>query len=335
MTRVQRLAVTATLATLFQVAWGAFTRGSGSGYGCRDRWPLCEGGLLQIGDAGGLLPRPEFEMVVEWLHRWIALAVLALLVWLAVAARRRYPRLRRITWPAAGAVVVVVGQSLLGAAVVITDLDADLVTVHLVGAVTLLGLLTYLTVNTFFVGAPEPDHRGRPRSRAAATGERRWRRLVVLAGVGTILTLVLGSSVHNEYVGGWPLVGGQLVPDTLGESTTVDLHYAHRLLAGLTFGYLVWLAAVAVRRGRPRPEVVAVHTALGLFLVNVGLGAVHVVTEVSSVVAIVAHLGVGAAAWAAVVAAWTLARRRYDRTPPAGPDDDRPAEGALEVGAAA
>ena len=157
----------------------------------------------------------------------------------------------------------------------------------------------------------------------------------MIAGVGTILTLVLGSSVHNQYVGGWPLVGGQLFPDALGRSTTVDLHYAHRVFAGLTFAYLAWLGAAVVRRRRPSPEAAAVHTALALFLVNVGLGAVHVFTEVSSVVAIVAHLGVGAAAWAAVVAAWTLARRRRERAGPDGPDDDRPSDDQVRVGAAA
>lgn len=327
MTRLQRLAVAATLATLFQVAWGAFTRGSGSGYGCRDRWPLCEGGVLQVGDAGGLLPRAEFEMIVEWLHRWIALAVLALLVWLAVAAWRRHRDVRRVTWPAFGAVAVVIGQSLLGAAVVITDLDADLVTVHLVGAVTLLALLTYLTVNTFFL--LDPASAPRPGARV----DFRWERLLGLGGLLAFATLVLGSTVHNQYVGGWPLVGGRLLPEALGSSPTVDLHYAHRVAAGLGLVVLVWLRWSAGRRGRPRAERRALSAAAGLFLVNVGLGAVHVFTQVSSVTAIVAHLGVGAAAWAAIVAAWTLARRhrelaRPDRRPPG----DRPGRGRDRVG---
>jgi heme A synthase len=46
-----RIALAALAATLLLIVVGGFTRGSGSGYGCADRWPLCEEGLL-----GGWLP---------------------------------------------------------------------------------------------------------------------------------------------------------------------------------------------------------------------------------------------------------------------------------------
>lgn len=326
--RVRRLALAALAATLVQVTWGAFTRGSGSGFGCQDRWPLCENGLLEIGDAGGLLPRPEFGMVVEWLHRWIALVVGVLLVWLAVAAWRRLPGVRRVTAPAVAAVVIVVAQSLVGAAVVLYDLRADLVTFHLLGAMTLLGVLAYGSVNVVML-APL----GGPRPRAPAVSvDRGWERGLLGAAVVTLATILLGAMVHNQYVAGWPLVGGRLVPESLGESLLVTVHYLHRVGAGLGAGYVGWLAWEAVRRGRPAGEVRLVHTLLALTLVNVGLGAVHVVTQVSSTVAIVAHLGVGAGAWTAAVAAWTLARRHHERTDVAA-RPPRPAVAPAEVGA--
>lgn len=307
MRRVRRLSVAALAATLLQVTWGGFTRGSGSGYGCSDRWPLCEGGWLQIGDAGGLLPRPEFHMVVEWLHRWIALLVGVLLVWLVVALWRRHRHRRRLLVPAALALAVIVAQSLVGAAVVVTDLRADLVTVHLIGALVLLGVLSYATVHAF----PPAE---RPAHDDDGAG-RRWAGLVA-AGAGVVAaTMVLGSTVHNQYVAGWPLVGGQLVPDLFGESRLVTLHWLHRVAAGAGVVYLAWLAWRAPRRGRPVAEVWLVQATLGLFVLNVALGLVHVVTTVSSVVAVVAHLGVSAAAWSAAVGAWTLARR--DRAPAA------------------
>jgi heme a synthase len=67
--------------TVFLVMLGGYTRGSGSGYGCEDRWPLCENGLL-----GGLLPRLEYHMIVEWTHRWVA-AIVGLLI-IATAVTR-------------------------------------------------------------------------------------------------------------------------------------------------------------------------------------------------------------------------------------------------------
>lgn len=315
--RVRRLALAALAVTLVQVAWGAFTRGSGSGYGCQDRWPLCEGGLLEIGDAGGLLPRPEFGMVVEWLHRWIALVVGVLLVWLAVAAWRRLPGVRRVTVPVTAAVLIVLAQSLVGAAVVIYDLRADLVTAHLLGAMVLLGVLAYATVNSFVLDGPDTSARGRPPAQAEERGEggsraeERWERLLAVGALLTLVTILLGAAVHDRYVGGWPLVGGDLLPGGLGDSVLVTVHWAHRVSAGLGLAWAGWLAWAAVRRGRPDAEVRLVHTALALVLVNVGLGAVHVFTQVSSTIAIVAHLGVGAGAWTAGVAAWTLARRHH------------------------
>ncbi|MDP9021211.1 MAG: hypothetical protein M3N57_00625, partial [Actinomycetota bacterium] len=64
-----------------------------------------------------------------------------------------------------------------------------------------------------------------------------------------------------------------------------------------------------LRRRRPRPEVRLVHTALGLFVVNVALGAAHVFTQVSSTGLVVAHLLVASLAWCSVVGAVTVARR--------------------------
>lgn len=308
--RVRRLALVALGATLVQVTWGAFTRGSGSGFGCQDRWPLCENGLLEIGDAGGLLPRPEFGMVVEWLHRWIALVVGVLLVWLALAAWRRLPGARRVTVPATAAVVIVVAQSLVGAAVVLYDLRADLVTFHLLGAMALLGVLAYTSVNAVVLS---PGRRP-PGGARRAPVDRGWERWLLGACGVTLATIMLGAVVHNQYVAGWPLVDGRLVPEGLGESLLVTAHYLHRVAAGIGAAYVGWLGWQAVRRDRPAGEVRLVHTVLALTLVNVGLGAVHVVTQVSSTIAIVAHLGVGAGAWTAAVAAWTLARRHHERT---------------------
>ena len=96
MPSTRRLAQWSLATTVFLVMLGGYTRGSGSGYGCEDRWPLCEDGLL-----GGLLPRLEYHMIVEWTHRWVAAIVGILIVATAVAAWRDRPRNRRAAWPAA------------------------------------------------------------------------------------------------------------------------------------------------------------------------------------------------------------------------------------------
>ena len=95
MRSTRTLARTALGTTLFLIMLGGYTRGSGSGYGCADRWPLCENGLL-----GGLLPRLEYHMVIEWTHRWVAAIVGLLIVATAWRAWRDRPRNPFAVWPA-------------------------------------------------------------------------------------------------------------------------------------------------------------------------------------------------------------------------------------------
>lgn len=294
MRRLQRLAVATLAATLLLVAIGGFTRGTGSGFGCADRWPLCEGGAL-----GGLLPRWEFHMIVEWTHRWSAAISIVLVVSLVAVAWGRYRGERGLLVGATAALLVILAQAGLGAAVVITHLEADLVATHLTVAMIVLGLLAFTTVESSFVG----DHRP---VRASAP-DRGWRWLLGGSAVGILATIVLGATVHDQFVAGWPLVGGELVPAL--DTFVVQFHFAHRVAAALTLLLLVWCGVEAVRRGRPRAEKMLLHGGAALFVVNIGLGAAHVFTQVGSTGLVVAHILVASLAWTALVAALAVARR--------------------------
>lgn len=311
-TRLQRLAWATLGTTLVLVAVGGYTRGSGSGYGCQDRWPLCENGA-----AGGLLPRWEHHMIVEWTHRWVAAFVGVLALATAVTAwraRRGGQRpARSVVAPAVTAVVLVTAQAYLGRMVVKEELDADLVALHLANAMAVIAMLAVVVVN-----ARPPAHAGDAPLRSATVAGRPavWTRLVGAGAALSLLVLLLGSSVHNEYVGGWPLVDGKIVPDL--STRVVAVHYAHRVAAGVMAVYAAWLAVQVVRRRRPRGEVILVHTAAAGVLVNALLGAAHVVTEVSSSGIVVAHLAVASITWTCLVLATLLARD----VPGASPDAD-------------
>ncbi|HLL47166.1 MAG TPA: COX15/CtaA family protein, partial [Longimicrobiaceae bacterium] len=72
------------LYNLAVVAWGAYVRATGSGAGCGDHWPKCDGRVI---------PRlASTEQVIEFTHRVTSgvagLLVLAMLVW----ALRAFPR---------------------------------------------------------------------------------------------------------------------------------------------------------------------------------------------------------------------------------------------------
>lgn len=306
--KLQRLASWTLGVAITQVAIGGFTRGSGSGYGCADRWPLCEDGLL-----GGLLPRPEFHMVVEWTHRWVAAITLVLVAVLLVRAWRHHRGDRTVVRTLTAALVLTVLQAGLGAAVVMSGLHADLVSVHLGAAMVLLALLAFATVHTRFLDGHQPVVSDEP--------DPAWRRTLAVGAGAVLATIMLGSAVHDEYVGGYPFVEGQVVPRF--DSALVTIHWTHRLLAALTFVLLIWLAVTAVRRGRPRVETMLVHGAALLFALNIALGAAHVFTQVQSTGLVVAHLLVASLIWVALIAATTLSSRADRGTSGGGPEPDR------------
>src|SRR6266478_415247 len=83
-TRFARYAWSALAFHLGVILWGAFVRASGSGAGCGQHWPLCNGQLF---------PRtPLTATIIEFSHRLTSgIAVVSVLV-LVVWAFREFPR---------------------------------------------------------------------------------------------------------------------------------------------------------------------------------------------------------------------------------------------------
>jgi len=297
MRSLPRLALTSLVATLVLVAVGGFTRGSDSGYGCADRWPLCENGL-----AGGWLPRAEYHMIIEWSHRWLAASVGLLAVATAVVALRYHRTQRGVVVPAVSAVVVIGIQAWVGRLVVKEGLDADLVSVHLAISMTVVALLTVVVVAG---GALSGAVTGADR---AVTQDRAWTTKLAVAAGGSIVLLLLGTYVHNLHISGWPLVGGKFFPGL--SNRFIAVHYFHRVVAGSGAVYLVYLSMNLSRWRRPAVERRLVHTATAVYLVNVGLGAAHVFTKVEQSLLVAAHLAAAAVVWSTLVAATTLAALR-------------------------
>lgn len=288
---IHRLAIVTVIATIALVAVGGFTRGSGSGFGCADQWPLCRDGLL-----GGIFPRLEYHMIIEWSHRWLAAIVGLLAVATMVYAWRGGLDRRRVVLPAVAAVLVIGIQAWLGRLIVKGDLAADLVSLHLGVSMIVVGLETATAVGA----ASFPST---PRRRD--TG---WVALLAVAAAGTYALIILGSLVHNQFFPGWPIMSSGVLPSFTSAASVT--HYLHRLLAATGAVYLVYLVWQAVRRHRPRRETWFIGAALGFELAAAALGAVHVFTEVSSSLAVALHLGLAATVWATLVAATLLAAKK-------------------------
>src|SRR6266404_1449689 len=117
------LAWVAAVCAYLLIVLGAVVRISGSGMGCGDHWPLCNGHLFP--------PLNEIPTVIEWSHRLVAGLVSILVAGLVVLDWRR-------TWPALALLIL---QIILGAVTVKTGLTPAMVILHLATAMLLLAAL--------------------------------------------------------------------------------------------------------------------------------------------------------------------------------------------------
>jgi heme A synthase len=123
------------------VLWGAFVRATGSGAGCGNHWPLCNGVAM---------PRaPQIETLIEFSHRLTSgaalIGVLILLIW----AFRAFPKGHPVRWGAVASAFFILSESLVGAGLVLFGWVADdtsaeralVVAIHLFNTFLLLASL--------------------------------------------------------------------------------------------------------------------------------------------------------------------------------------------------
>jgi heme A synthase len=191
-----------------------------------------------------------------------------------------------------GAFGLVLFQAVLGAIVVWLELEAESVVLHLGTAMLLLALLVYLSAASLTADGrldttPDPTVR---KSAMGAAGA-----VFLLLLVGSYVTGIGAGNVFPD----WPLMNGAVVPD-LGVHEQAA-HWVHRVLAAVT-GVIVAVAALKVIRAKDRLPHQArfAHIALGLFAVEVLVGAANVWTDLASGW-VTLHLALGAAIWGSLV----------------------------------
>src|SRR6266446_10717166 len=117
------LAWVAAVCAYLLIVLGAVVRITGSGMGCGDHWPLCNGHLFPSLN--------DIPTVIEWSHRLVAAAVSILVIALVALDWRR-------AWPT---LILLIVQVLLGAVTVKTGLTPAMVILHLATAMLLLAAL--------------------------------------------------------------------------------------------------------------------------------------------------------------------------------------------------
>ena len=265
-----RLAWSAAACTYLLIILGAIVRITGSGMGCGDHWPLCNGKLL---------PPLDLPTLIEYGHR-LAAALVSVLVsalatyawWLrrgAGSGERYVPS--RTAYLALGLLIV---QVLLGAVTVKLDLPPWTVILHLGTAMLLLA--------TLIVAA---------RGRRVASPSRAGLWVLTLGFVTVLLGALTANLGAASACLGFPLCNGQLVPDG---NYLQHIQWTHRLLAYTLFGYAVWWAW--------RTRAPAAWGVVALVTLQVAVAAAMVLLGLPRSLQAI-HVALGAGVWAWIVIA--------------------------------
>jgi len=242
-TSYTRLALATTLATYALIAIGALVRAAGAGLGCPD-WPKCFGRWVPP-TAADQLPagwdRALFNPTHTWLeygNRLVGVLIGFLILGTLVSAVRRHRRDPAVLWPSVAAFLLVGFQGWLGGQVVAQKLDSQTLSLHLLLALIIVGLLQFAYLSARSLGAARPA----PAQRAIGH-----------LGIGVSLLMLaqigLGTVVRGA------LQALEKAQPTLARSEWLPLGWwpdlAHRQFAVLVFAAaaLLWLAA---RRRTPR-----------------------------------------------------------------------------------
>lgn len=283
------------VANVIVIIWGAFVRATGSGAGCGDNWPLCNGEVI---------PRPErIETLIEFSHRVTSglalLAVAALLIW----AFRAYPKGHIVRKGAAWSMFFMVLEALIGAALVLLQYVAFNISLgraiwmagHLVNTFLLLAALT---LTAWWAQGGQP-------LRLRDQGAVGWTLLLAFIGM-----LMLGMSGAITALGDTLVITGGISPaENALVATLVELRILHPIIA-FGVGALVGLAAWIVMSRRPgRATQQLGRLLIGLYVVQLLAGALNVALRAPVWLQLV-HLAFTSVIWILLVmlAAAALAR---------------------------
>jgi protoheme IX farnesyltransferase len=272
---------------------GGVVRITGSGLGCGEHWPRCNGEWF---------PPLDLPTMIEIGHRWVAALVSVFVLAVAVVAWRRHRQEPALRNPALLALVLLVVQVLLGAVTVKLALPPWVIITHLANAMLLLATLIVVGLRA---GAPEGPEPPRLEARHPAHG------LVVATAAFGFVVILFGAQVANFHAGlfclGFPLCDGAILPPA---SALGALHWSHRVLAYLFLGLAVMMVARVSRRhdSASRELRRAAGMVLAATVAQIAVGGAMVLHLLPPALRAL-HLLVGTLVWAALVVLVFRSRR--------------------------
>jgi heme A synthase len=271
------------------VLWGAYVRASGSGAGCGNHWPLCNGEIVPVA--------PRVATVIEFTHRMttgVALAgVTALWLW----SRARFARADRVRRMALASFVFLITEALLGAGLVLFNyVDKDqsagraiYLSLHLVNTLLLLGALA---LTAWFSVWPA----------TAGTTPARRSPLAIAALPTAILVSVTGAiaALGDTLFPSASLAQGFHRDFSATANFLVRLRVLHPILAILAASYFVMVSVAVLRSKQPAAARKLAVCVLALAFTQLGAGALNLIL-LAPVGMQIAHLLLADLLWISLV----------------------------------
>jgi heme o synthase len=332
----RRAALLASALVTGLIVLGGVVRITGSGMGCGEHWPLCDGHWF---------PPLDLPTLIEISHRWVAALVTVSVAALAWIGWRHHRNDRSLRAPATLALVLLIIQVLLGPVIVKLDLPPAVVVVHLLNAMVLLGVLVVAALRAGPAGAgPRPAPAGPAPAEPTASGRgylaTTTGRLATFTAAFGFVVILFGALTANLDAGvyclGFPLCeGAGIAPPASSQGT---IQWVHRILA---FGFVALLLLTTSRMSRvanasARPLRRTAWLALALALTQVAVAASMVLALFPPVLRVL-HLLVGTLLWLTlVVLVFRLGRTPLEEpelaiAPAAVGDAIAPVEGAPTI----
>ena len=266
---------------IFQISLGGFVRVTSSGLGCPD-WPLCYGKII---------PPMNYHTLIEWGHRTSGaiLGLSILIINLFVFLYHRKNKLLLIMSSTSLFLVILVGG--IGGAVVLTELEPSLRTLHL-----FLAQIIIFTLGISLISLYIPND---------ASYKDMWildkySIIVGIVAITIIMALLTGSYAVWKGAGtvcsSWPLcTSGSILP----KSGLGWIHMIHRITSSLA-GILGFYAFYIILRNHFGKSIMIISAfSLLMIITQIILGALNPWTKFE-IWARVSHLGISSVLWGSV-----------------------------------
>ncbi len=269
--RFQKLAILTVCATLFLILVGGLVRATGAGLGCPD-WPKCFGVWIpptSVADLPAAYDAASFNVVKTWteyVNRLIGVLIGLLIIATAISSYKYRKTKPVVFYSSVAAFVLVLFQGWLGGMVVRSGLSQGLITLHMVIAMVLVGLLLLAAFKAVSdqINVSIPESLRKPLL---------WSSGILLAI--TMLQLGIGTQVREAI----DLVAKTMPGIGRGEwlENTGLVDVVHRSFSWLVLAALGWVVMVSRRPGAPNwvGRMTGLVAALVLLQILVGVGLAY------------------------------------------------------------